>query len=152
LVFERPILPEAAIKGLIDNCIVPALVKLYMRDMMTDAAKSKAGFVEPMLLLRTDKLPEGAEWQYDQKLDGYRAIAFKSDGKVHLRSQNEKDPQPQIPGNREGSRSDAGRDCNRRRDRRHGLMVRRCVQQRLQERCRYLSWCSDLNNTSRLKW
>ena len=90
MVFERPILPEAAIKGLIDNCIVPALVKLYMRDMMTDAAKSKAGFVEPMLLLRTDKLPEGAEWQYDQKLDGYRAIAFKSDGKVHLRSRNER--------------------------------------------------------------
>jgi hypothetical protein len=127
LVFEKPILSDAAIKGLIDNWIVPALVKLYMRDMMTDAAKSKAEFVEPKLLLRTDKLPEGAEWQYDQKLDGYRAIAFKSDGKLHLRSRNEKDLQPQIPRNREGSRSDAGRDCNRRRDRRHGSMVTSCL-------------------------
>jgi len=44
-----------------------------------------------MLLLRTDALPEGAEWQYELKLDGYRALGFKTDGKVQLRSRNNND-------------------------------------------------------------
>src|SRR5882762_7065998 len=50
-----------------------------------------AKFFEPMLLLRTDALPEGERWEYQLKLDGYRAIAFKSKGTVHLRSRNDKD-------------------------------------------------------------
>ena len=41
----------------------------------------RAGFVEPMLLLRTDRLPEGPEWTYEIKLDGYRALAFKKAGR-----------------------------------------------------------------------
>ena len=44
-----------------------------------------------MLLLRTDRLPEGATWQYEIKLDGYRAIAFMSGGRVQLRSRNDKE-------------------------------------------------------------
>jgi bifunctional non-homologous end joining protein LigD len=50
-----------------------------------------------MLLLRTDKLPEGANMQYEVKLDGYRSIAFKSGGKVHLRSRNNKDFNNRYP-------------------------------------------------------
>jgi len=34
--------------------------------------KTKASFISPMLLLRTEKLPEGANWLYELKLDGYR--------------------------------------------------------------------------------
>jgi len=45
-----------------------------------------------MLLLRTDTLPDDpARWAYELKLDGYRAIAFKTDGKVRLRSRNDND-------------------------------------------------------------
>jgi len=44
-----------------------------------------------MLLLRKDTLPEGNGWEYQLKLDGYRAIAFKSGGKLRLRSRNDKD-------------------------------------------------------------
>jgi bifunctional non-homologous end joining protein LigD len=50
-----------------------------------------------MLLLRTERLPEGAAWQYEIKLDGFRALAFKSGGKVHLRSRNDKDFHRRYP-------------------------------------------------------
>jgi ATP-dependent DNA ligase len=54
-------------------------------------SKGKAGFIQPMLLLRTDRLPEGPEWLYELKLDGYRTITAKTDGRVHLWSRNEND-------------------------------------------------------------
>jgi DNA ligase D-like protein (predicted ligase) len=57
----------------------------------------KARFIEPMLLLRTDRLPEGSPWMFEIKLDGFRAIAFKTGGKVHLRSRNDNDFNAKYP-------------------------------------------------------
>ena len=54
------------------------------------AARVKAGFVEPTLLLRTLH-NDPARWAYQLKFDGYRAIAFKTGGKVSLRSRNDND-------------------------------------------------------------
>jgi DNA ligase D-like protein (predicted ligase) len=66
----------------------------------SSSAKAKlatARFIDPMLLLRTDSLPSGEQWLYELKLDGYRAIAFKRNGAVHVRSRNDKDFSARYP-------------------------------------------------------
>ncbi len=41
-------------------------------------SKFKATFVEPMLCVPASSLPQGPDCEYELKLDGYRAIAFKA--------------------------------------------------------------------------
>jgi bifunctional non-homologous end joining protein LigD len=41
-------------------------------------ARREAGFIEPMECLAVPKIPEGSQWVYEIKFDGYRAIAVKS--------------------------------------------------------------------------
>jgi ATP-dependent DNA ligase len=60
--------------------------------------KTKPEFMQPMLLLRTERLPEGPDWLYELKLDGYRALAIKTGGKVRLRSRNDNDFNARYPG------------------------------------------------------
>lgn len=50
-----------------------------------------ASFLEPMLCLATAKLPESEDWQYELKLDGYRAVGIKTGSEVQLRSRNNND-------------------------------------------------------------
>jgi len=50
----------------------------------------QAGFILPMLVFRKDSLPEGPDWFYESSM-GIGRIAFKSDGKVQLRSRNDND-------------------------------------------------------------
>lgn len=59
--------------------------------------KAKAAFIEPMLLFRAGALPEAAEWLYELKLDGYRALAINSGGSVQLRSRNDNDFSVRYP-------------------------------------------------------
>ncbi len=54
-------------------------------------------FIEPMLLLAKHDLPDGAGWLHELKFDGFRAIAFKSGGKVNLRSRNNNDFKAKYP-------------------------------------------------------
>lgn len=70
------------------------------RRASSSAAKPKttsARFIDPMLLLRTESLPSGDQWVYELKLDGYRAIAFKTNGAIHLRSRNDNDFTARYP-------------------------------------------------------
>src|SRR5215471_6330245 len=59
--------------------------------------KIKARFVEPMLLRATEQLTDGPQFAYELKLDGFRAQAIKSGGKVQLRSRNNKDFNRKYP-------------------------------------------------------
>jgi ATP-dependent DNA ligase len=43
-------------------------------------------FTEPMECLPVGEIPEGDLWTYELKLDGYRAIAVKTGGKVMVYS------------------------------------------------------------------
>src|ERR1700724_3365615 len=60
-------------------------------------AKETARFVEPMQCLPVAKLPEGSNWEYEVKFDGYRAIGIKSGGRVRLMSRNENDLAARFP-------------------------------------------------------
>jgi bifunctional non-homologous end joining protein LigD len=53
--------------------------------------KKKPAFVEPMKALLVDELPKGAEWIYELKFDGVRALAIKDNGEIKLISRSGKD-------------------------------------------------------------
>jgi bifunctional non-homologous end joining protein LigD len=56
-----------------------------------------AVFIAPMECLAVTKLPDGPEWTFEIKLDGYRAVAVNSNGKLSLFSKNRKSFTRQYP-------------------------------------------------------
>ena len=51
----------------------------------------KPAFVEPMAAKVVQELPEGDQWLYEVKWDGYRALLLKHGARVQIRSRNNKD-------------------------------------------------------------
>jgi len=49
------------------------------------------------MLMPTKTLPEGKEWTYELKLDGYRAEVIKTDGHVQLKSKHDKSFNSRFP-------------------------------------------------------
>src|SRR5688572_18266713 len=73
-------------------------VKDYdLLDLPAMPAKAQARFLPPMLLLKTERLPDDPRWLYELKLDGYRAVAFKRGGVLSLRSRNDNDFSGRYP-------------------------------------------------------
>ncbi len=58
----------------------------------TETAKPSASATyKPMLATLTDELPKGANWLYELKFDGYRALAYVRSGSCELWSRNGND-------------------------------------------------------------
>src|SRR5205807_2179657 len=51
-----------------------------------------------MAAMTVKKLPEGDEWLYELKWDGYRALLIKDGDDVQIRSRNDKDLTAMYPG------------------------------------------------------
>src|SRR5215213_5788502 len=54
-------------------------------------------FVTPMAAQLVKDLPEGDEWIYEIKFDGYRGLLIKDGTRFKLRSRNDKDVAPMYP-------------------------------------------------------
>jgi bifunctional non-homologous end joining protein LigD len=52
---------------------------------------------EPMLCESAERPPEGSEWRYELKLDGFRAIGRKSGRRAQLWSRNQQDFTRRFP-------------------------------------------------------
>jgi bifunctional non-homologous end joining protein LigD len=58
--------------------------------MTRSKSKKEPAFVIPMAAESATTLPDGPEWTYELKLDGYRALLLKTRSRVELRSRNDK--------------------------------------------------------------
>jgi ATP-dependent DNA ligase len=72
-----------------------------------------------MLCESAERPPEGREWRYELKLDGFRATGRKSGRSAQLWSRNQKDFTRRFAGVAKGI-ANLPNDTNRRRDRRAG--------------------------------
>jgi bifunctional non-homologous end joining protein LigD len=54
-------------------------------------------FVIPMAAQPVRALPEGKQWLYEPKLDGYRALLFKEGRHIRILSRNDRDLTPMYP-------------------------------------------------------
>ena len=55
-----------------------------IRDSKSVLAPRELGFIDPMYALAVQTVPEGKEWLYEVKFDGYRCLAERDSSKVTL--------------------------------------------------------------------
>src|ERR1700740_1502620 len=68
-----------------------------IRARLDSLPRTEASFVEPMECLAASKLPEGSNFVWEVKLDGYRALAVKSGTGLTLFSRRRKSLNRQFP-------------------------------------------------------
>ena len=60
--------------------------------------RTSPAFVTPMAARVVKRLPEGDDWVYELKFDGYRALIIKDEQRVELRSRKNRDLTGMYPG------------------------------------------------------
>jgi DNA ligase D-like protein (predicted ligase) len=68
-----------------------------MQARLASLPKTEASFIEPMECLSVSKLPEGSNWVWEVKLDGYRALTVRPGTGVTLFSRRRKSLNRQFP-------------------------------------------------------
>lgn len=66
--------------------------------MVTKKPHAPPTFVTPMAAIAVKQLPEGGEWLYEVKFDGYRELIIKDGTRIQLQSRNQKDFTSMYPG------------------------------------------------------
>ena len=84
-----------------------------MRERGGKAERASACFIEPMLCRAVAKLPEGPAWQYEVKLDGYRAIGVRTKDGCRTLVAKQAGLLAPFSDCRARSGGAAGRDCSR---------------------------------------
>jgi bifunctional non-homologous end joining protein LigD len=70
-------------------------VRKYLRSRPTPKLPA---FITPMAAQVVKKLPDGDDWIYELKFDGYRALIIKDKQQVEVRSRKNKDLTGMYPG------------------------------------------------------
>ena len=68
------------------------------RPLRSAPTRKLPAFVTPMAAQVVKRLPEGDDWIYELKFDGYRALIIKDEQRVELRSRKNKDLTGMYPG------------------------------------------------------
>jgi bifunctional non-homologous end joining protein LigD len=66
-------------------------------DTLKQLPPTSPGFIEPMKCLLSAELPEGDEWGYEIKFDGYRGLAVRDGAALSLLSRKQKDLSKAFP-------------------------------------------------------
>jgi bifunctional non-homologous end joining protein LigD len=76
---------------------VPSVVKAVSSSAAAPVKRAMPTAIHPMLAESVDDAFDGADWLFEIKWDGYRAVAFVDSGKARLVSRNQNDLTPRYP-------------------------------------------------------
>jgi DNA ligase D len=81
-----------------DNFYAATIASIILtKAVQKPSARASIRFIEPMQCLAVAKLPEGPQWEYEVKFDGYRMLGLKNAKEVRLISRNGNDFTSRYP-------------------------------------------------------